>query len=56
MQVKLYKPIKLFETIGKVLKSKLVKKISAFVKIDHLLPKTHFRKKKNASIKYAIQY
>lgn len=54
--VKFYQQIILLDTIEKTLELIFTKKISAIAKIYYLLPKTHFKRKKNTSIKFTIHY
>lgn len=53
-QVKSYRPIALFNTIRKTLKSIFIKKISTLAEIYYLLPKTYFGRKKNALTEYVV--
>lgn len=54
--VKSYRPIALLDIIGKVLELILAKRISALAEIYHLLPKTHFGRRRNTSTEHAVQY
>jgi len=56
MVVNNYRLISLLLTLGKALKSLVVERIVYLVKEHSLLPKTHFRARKQRSTIYALSY
>lgn len=54
--VKAYHPIALLDIIGNTFESIFARRISVITEIYHLLPDTHFGRKRNTLIEYAIHF